>query len=214
MGDAVVLTQNAYSFFPGGEFNAVTSPDNFLPYYSPLAIVGDGFETFCIETTVDFNPGVTYSYTLGNLDSRGVALSEGAAFLYYQFAEGILPGYDYTDTGARNADAGALQSAIWWFQGGQTYGGFPTATTDAFYSYATNSLGLLNADAPNNGFYPVDVFQMWDANSQPAQNQLVVVPDNAPTLLLFGAALGALAWVAPRLRLAPAPRCATRGRLS
>lgn len=219
MANAVVLTQPPYSYDVGGEFNAVTSPDNFLPNYSPQAIVGNGFQTFCVETRVDFYPTATYSYTLsdvavGDPVTGPVDLSKGAAFLYYQFAKGILPGYDYTDPDTRKADAGELQSALWWFQGGQTYGGYPDPITDPFYIYAVDTLGLQNADAPNNGAYGVDVLQMWSGDLQPAQNQLVLVPDNTSTLLLLGAGLGVVMWTAPRLRTAPARRGARRGRQS
>ena len=56
----VVLTQDAYSFSVAGEFNANLS-QNFLGNYASSAIVGTGFETFCIETMVDFNAGQTYT---------------------------------------------------------------------------------------------------------------------------------------------------------
>ncbi len=149
--NSVVLTQDAYSYDVGGEFNAVTSPDNFLPYYSPLAVVGNGFQTFCIETAVEFSPGNTYSYTLSSSDSQGRDLTQGAAFLYDEFGHGVLPNYDYADAGARQSDAGALQAAIWWFQGEQTWAGYPSPTDNIYYEFAINTLGLVQADSANNG---------------------------------------------------------------
>jgi VPDSG-CTERM motif len=197
--NSVVLTQNAYSFSCAGEFNANTSY-SFLGNYAPSAIVGTGFETFCIETMVDFNPGQTYTYTLGSVDSRGVALTEGAAYLYKEFGDGILPGYNYTDTATRNTDASYLQAAIWWFQGEQTFAGYPSPTNNnVFYTEAINALGgLANADAPEDGRFEVDVLQMWDG-STPAQNQLVLVPDNGATAGLFAMGLAALAVARRRL---------------
>jgi hypothetical protein len=163
-----------------------------------LAVVGDGFETFCVQTTVDFYPGSTYTYTLSSSDSLGRDLTQGAAFLYDEFGRGVLPNYDYVDAAARNADAGALQSALWWFQGGQTYGGFPSPTNNVYYQFAINTLGLANADSANDGRFGVDILQMWDGNCNTAQNQLVLVSDNGATLLLLGASVSALAVIRPR----------------
>jgi hypothetical protein len=197
--NTVVLTQNAYSFSVAGEFNANTS-QNFLGNYAPAAIVGTGFETFCIETMIDFNPGQTYTYNLSDVDSRGFALTEGAAYLYAQFGKGTLANYDYVDTAARNTDASELQAAIWWFQGQQTYPGYPSPTiNNVFYQQAVNTLGLANVDSPNNGLFPVDVLQMWD-NGSPAQNQLIMVPDNTAATGLFAMSLTALAAMRRRFK--------------
>jgi hypothetical protein len=200
--NSVVLTQNAYSFSVAGEFNANTS-QNFLGDYAPSAIVGTGFETFCIETMVDFNPGQTYTYTLSSVDSRGVALTEGAAYLYEQFGTGTLANYDYTDTAIRNTDASYLQAAIWWFQGEQTFGGYPSPTiNNVFYEQAINALGgVANADSPNDGRFDVDVLQMWNGTT-PAQNQLILVPDHGAAAGLLAMGLAALAVARRRFTLA------------
>jgi hypothetical protein len=200
--NSVVLTQNAYSYDVGGEFNAVTSPDNFLPYYSPLAVVGDGFETFCVETAVEFQPGAAYSYTLSSHDSQGRDLTEGAAFLYGEFGRGVLPNYDYVDASVRNTDAGALQAAIWWFQGEQTYAGYPSPTDNIYYQFAVSTLGLAQADSANNGRFGVDIFQMWNGDSA-AQNQLVLAPDHGATVLMLAGGLSALAVMTPRRKACP-----------
>jgi hypothetical protein len=204
--DTVVLTQNAYSFSVGGEFNTVTSQD-FLGDYSSLDILnnglGNGFQTFCVESTVDFNPGDTYTYVLSDVDSSGRQLSEGAAFLYWEFGKGILPGYDYADAATRNTDAGILQAAIWWFQDQTILSGYPSPTNNAYYEYAVGALGLSSADSANNGLLPVDVLQMWDANNNPAQNQLVLVPtapDNCAAAELLGIGLAGLALISRRKR--------------
>src|SRR5450432_1324305 len=90
MANAVVLTQTGYSYSDGGEFTAHTSSPDFLGAYAPSTIVNGGFQTFCVEASVSFQPGTTYSYTLSNLDSQGRALTKGTAFLYYEFATGVL----------------------------------------------------------------------------------------------------------------------------
>jgi hypothetical protein len=198
--NTVVLTQNAYSFSVAGEFNANLS-HSFLGNYADSAIVGTGFETFCIETMVDFNPGQTYTYSLGSADSRGFALTQGAAYLYAQFSKGTLTGYDYTDTATRNTDASELQAAIWWFQGEQTFPGYPSPTNNVFYKEAITALGSGNADLAENGKFGVEVLQMWDGKN-PAQNQLVLVPDNGATAGLFALGLTVLGLVQRRLKVA------------
>jgi hypothetical protein len=198
--DAVVLTQNGYSYSVGGEFKAITT-QNFTQYYAPAATVGQGFETFCIECTVEYNPGQTYTYNLSDKDSRGVDLSEGAAYLYYEFGKGDLANYNYTDQAIRNVDAGELQAAIWWFQGEQTYPGYPSPTDNIYYEEAVNTLGLATADSPNNRRYAVDVLQLWDAG-EAAQNQLVLVPDSGATGGLLALGLTALAVARRRFQAA------------
>jgi hypothetical protein len=198
--NTVVLTQDAYSFSVAGEFNANLS-HSFLGNYAASAIVGTGFETFCIETMVDFNAGQTYTYSLANVDSRGVALTEGAAYLYSQFSKGTLGNYDYTDTATRNTDASELQSAIWWFQGEQTYPGYPSPTNNVFYKEAITALGSANADLAENGKFGVEVLQMWDGKNA-AQNQLVLVPDQGATAGLFAMGLTAMGLLHRRLKAA------------
>lgn len=208
--NSIVLTETAYSYGDGGEFNAVTTPNSFLGSYAPAAIINNGFETFCAETTVDFSPGASYSYTLANQDSLGRALSLGAAFLYYEFGTGVLSGYNYSSASSRNTDAGELQAAIWWFQGEQTGGGgFPTSSTitaDPFYSLAITDLGgSAAALGANNGTYGVQILQLTDASGDAAQNQLVLtppttVPETTSTLMLLGAALTTLGITSRKLR--------------
>jgi hypothetical protein len=165
--------------------------------------VNGGFETFCIETTVDFTPGSTYSYNLSNTDSQGRQLTEGAAFLYYKFAKGTLTGYVYNNGAQRQTDAGLLQAAIWWLQGNQTYSDgnyqIPNTSNNPFYALAVNTLGSINATNANNGKYGVDVLQMWDGRT-PAQNQLVLVPDGGLTAGLLGMGLVGMFLVQSRRR--------------
>jgi hypothetical protein len=206
--NSVVLTQGNYSYDVGGEFTATTS-QSFLNNYVPSTIVNGGFETFCVETTVNFTPGFSYSYNLSNTDSLGRQLTEGAAFLYYEFATGTLTGYDYntantaSDKALRKTDAGLLQAAIWWLQGNQTYNDgsyqIPSTSNNPFYALAISTLGSINATNANNGQYGVDVLQMWDGTS-PAQNQLVLVPDGGMTAGLLGMGLVGMFLVQSRRR--------------
>jgi hypothetical protein len=205
--NTVTLTQNpALSFADGGAFNAATS-GSFAQNYAPVATQGGGFETFCIESTVTFAPNVTYYYDLSQQDSKGRSLTLGAAFLYYDFATGQLPGYfTASDT---STEAGLLQSAIWELQYNQSMSDFPSYTTDPFYTLATNTFGgAAGAAAPSDGAYNVDVLQMWDSptsqipGTDDHQNQLVFlgVPDAACTGALFGAAALSLVMASAALK--------------
>jgi hypothetical protein len=211
--NSVVLTQGNYSYDVGGEFQAVTSPQSFLNYYVPSTIVNGGFETFCVEAAVTYNPGFSYSYILSNTDSQGRQLTEGAAFLYYEFAKGTLAalaGYDYntantaSDKAQRKADAGLLQAAIWYLQGKQTYSDgkytTPTIINNPFYALAISTLGSINATNANNGKYGVEVMQLWDATGKDHQNQLVLVPDGGMTAGLLGMGLVGMFLVQSRCR--------------
>ncbi|MDE1921008.1 MAG: hypothetical protein KGI24_06105 [Candidatus Omnitrophica bacterium] len=181
----VILDQNIYSYRDGGEFTAHTTPNNFLDNYAPSAILNGGFETFCVQSTVDFYPGTKYSYVLTDTESTGQKLTMGTAFLYDQFATGTLSGYDYTDAATRKADNGELQSALWAFQGQTILGGFPSISGDPYYNLAITDLGGSSAAfAPSNGAYGVDILQMYNTNGAPAQAQLVIATPEPPTILL------------------------------
>jgi hypothetical protein len=193
---------DATSYYPGlggGEFTAYTLPDTFLGNYAPVAQAYGGFETFCMETGVEFSPGTLYYYTLGDVtqptpgnaqQGSGLALSQGAAYLYYQFGKGLLGDFDYAPGSGRQADDNLLQAAIWAFQGGQSYGGYPTPiTSNKFYIDALNALGtnVVNAYTGSS----VAVLQVWENpdDTGAAQNQLVLVPDGGLTVSLLGGAL-------------------------
>jgi hypothetical protein len=191
-------TTSYYPGLGGGEFTAYTSQD-FTGNYAASAQAFGGFETFCMETGVEFSPGTSYYYTLGNVtqpnpgvaqEGSGLALSQGTAYLYYQFGKGLLGDFDYTPGAGRQADDNLLQAAIWALQGGQSYGGYPTPiTSNKFYIDAVNALGgsVLDPYAGSD----VAVLQVWSNpdDTGPAQNQLVLVPDGGLTVALLGGAL-------------------------
>lgn len=200
---SITMFQNGgYSYGDGGEFTAYTTPDDFLDYYTPQTIVNGGFETFCVELSVEFNPGATYSFTINDTDSQGRPLTAGAAFLYYDFAKGILPGYDYNAGSGRDTTAGELQAAIWLLQGGQVNSSFPTGGPgNPFYDYAASQLGTNEVTDANNGRFDVHIMELWDSDGQTHQNQLVIsgVPDTGTTAGLLG--LGVIAVVAARRKI-------------
>lgn len=167
MANSVNVDWSAWSTPVAGEFNTLTSPGNFVQYYSPAAEYGSmtgAFPTFCIETTVDFNPGDPYYYSLSQTDSQGRSLSLGAAYLYYLFATGNLNYAYYNNSPGRVADAFQLQAALWYLQGGQSYGGYPNVLlgTDPYFNLATGPFGsVAGAMAPSGGAYGVYILDLW-----------------------------------------------------
>jgi len=196
--DTVTLYWPSFSVQAGGEFTVVgTGPVNSgMGLYNPANLINGGFETFCLETGVDFTPGVTYNYTLGSVTQPsspannsstggGFSLSVGAAYLYYEFATGGLAslGFDYsTADGGRAASDDLVQAAIWALQGGQTYGGYPSGTVNnPYYTFAVNAGSNPAAVA---AVKTVQVLQMWNSDGSPAQNQLVLTLDANPNSVL------------------------------
>lgn len=209
--------QGVYPGLGGGEFTAFTSQSgNYLANYNTVdATYNGGFETFCLETGVDFSPGTQYYYTLGtvtqpkpaNGTGSALSLTVGAAYLYYEFASGGFGSqFDYTyGSSGRLADDNLLQAAIWALQGGQSYGNYPSGTAgNPYYTDAINAYGSLAAAQAAYGGADVQVLQMWTTYSGgvysgAAQNQLVLtgggpppeptVPDGGMTVVLLGGAL-------------------------
>ena len=197
----------------GGEFTAVTQTGpSYLGYYNALdATYAGGFETFCVETGVDFSGGSSYYYSLGSVaqpvgnlsyppsTGAGVNLSAGAAWLYAEFGRGVLANFEWNYDSTRQSDDNLLQAAIWTFQGNQNYtSAYTTPATQAnnvYYDAAVNALGSTNAANANYTGTSVEILQMWtgeDANGNgigPAQNQLVLVPDGGMTAGLLGIGL-------------------------
>ena len=121
-------------------------------------------------------------------------LSIGAAWLYKQFAEGNLVGYDYNNNtpAGRAGSAALLQEAIWWLEDEIT-------TLSGFNPFLAQLSWMSNPKAdynPSTAGFNVRVINMWgaDANgnidkNQPKQDMLVYLPDGGMTLVLLGAGL-------------------------
>jgi hypothetical protein len=184
----------------GGEFTAlladVGSKWTFDPthYYAPSTEdeitqtdYSRSFQTFCVETDEYINNDIVYHVELSTSAWRGGSggsepdpISKGTAWLYDQFAQGILSGYDYTPGAGRQADAIALQKAFWRLEEELGYGSvlneFVTLVTTQFRG------SLANAMANNAGDYPVLVMRL-DKTGALKQDQLVRVPVPAAVLL-------------------------------
>jgi hypothetical protein len=176
IGQTVVINQGAYSFSNGGEFNASLSGSSL----SPAALTSSGsFETFCLEYSEHFQPGGTYYYTIDTAAFAGAGgavdgsdpLDERTAYLYNAFITGGLAGYDYSNAlGQRQADAGALQNAIWYLE--QENASLDSALAVAFYNFAQGGIGQGLGDVR-----VLNPYSIADSGAFiPAQSQLIKIP--------------------------------------
>jgi hypothetical protein len=144
-------------------------------------------------------PNTTYDVTIGQTTQlSNHQLTNGAAWLYSQFATGVLTDYDYT-TRTNNLVAGpgsnnALQEAIWYYMGegpNNANNKFIKAADGYFQSQNGNPLGY------SDGAFGVAIMNLWapDSNHSLAanarQDQLVYVPEPFTLLFLGGCLLGA-----------------------
>ena len=115
----------------------------------------------------------------------------------------------------RKTDAGALQAAIWYLQGGQSYSGYPTGGSgNLYYNEALAALGtnISAAATGSSNDFGVEVLNLTTVGHPTIsdQNQLVYlgggggggnqsVPDSGATLALLALSLAGLAVFVRRL---------------
>ena len=180
----------------GGEFTVVINDNNsipdlnwVLPYYDSktkgIDGYADSFQTFCVEYMEYISIGTTYNFSIndraikGGDSSGGDPISIGTAWLYYQFATGVLDNYNYVSD--RSTSAGYLQEIIWYLEGERT----SYSTDNPFDDLLISRFGSLqNAMIDNSGAYPVAVLNLYTSSGGYAQDQLVLVPEPATVLLL------------------------------
>ncbi len=210
----------------GGEFNI--NPVTGVGY-APSVLVGGGFETFCLARDLSITVPGTYNATVNangtfTSDTAGHTqqLTKGSAWLYQQFASGVLSTYRYTatsggTTSGRAQDAANLQAAIWVMQGTYWYGAtaadLAADLSNVFVNLAANAFGggtagLLAAMAANAaGGFNVGALNLTYATTvgsipigTPAQSMLTLLPDGGTTLMLMGIGFSSLALVSRKLR--------------
>jgi hypothetical protein len=190
-----VTTVNGYGIWQsgsGGEFTLAFTGFNPLSLYADVAknqgSIPAGspgtFQTFCLEWNEHINANTTYDVVFndrainGGVVPPGDPISVGTAYLYHEFQNGTLSGYDYYTDAGRHASADALQKAIWYLEGetGGSLNAYTTLVADKFGSVA-------DAQEDNNGTYAVAVLNLYYAGGL-RQDMLVCVP--APGAILLG----------------------------
>ena len=195
---------SGYYMADGGEFTLVGTPyaDNYAAA-ATVAIGNDvGFQTFCLERNEYVSVPGTYYYD--GLDSAAVQggvgggnpdpISWGTAWLYSQFAQGSLAGYDYTPGSGRSGSAGMLQTAIWYLEQEIT---LANPGGNSFLAAVITQFGSLvdAGSAAAAGAYGVHVINPVDQYGAYSQSQLVYtrVADGGVTLIMLGAGIAVCA---------------------
>ena len=115
----ITVSGGPYQAGSGGEFTITVTSGGI-----PGQPNGSTFQSFCIETDEYISFGKTYYVDISTNAIQGGSggpepdpLDPRTAWLYNQFLNETLTGYDFDDTGiGRKTSAGALQRAIWYIE--------------------------------------------------------------------------------------------------
>jgi hypothetical protein len=178
----------------------VADVTKFLSNGKDPNIYGLTFQTFCLERHEQIARNHSYDGTVNDAAVFGGVggadpLSVGTAWLYKNFAETTLAGYDYTNPGRSDgvgSSADLLQQAIWCLEDEVSCN-----AANTFYLAAVAQFGSeAGAKADNNGQFSVKVINLWEGSPHDTEHarqdilvNIIPVPDGGLTLLLLGMGL-------------------------
>ncbi len=162
------------------------------------------FQTFCLEVpeAVGSNP---HTYTLSQsavLGGNGTLpdgtsssdpISQGTAWLYLQFSQGILSGYNYTVGIGREQSALGLQRTIWYLENEISIPSYDLLAV-GFLNLAIAQYDATSVFLADGGAQKVLAMNMTDASGRLSQDFLAVpTPDGGTSVALLGLALLSMA---------------------
>ena len=205
----------------GGEFTlsnlvGISNSDYAVTSKDIGGILGS-FQTFCIERNEN---AASPSYFVvgssaiggGNGGPSPDPISQGTAWLYSQFAQGLLnvpqvpavtgPGnYFSAAPPSRVSEAEALQNAIWALEEETPQFGSVTSLNNAYYAAAVAMFGAnatANASVGQFGVYVLNNYSNQDRTTKAQDFLYYHVPDGGTTSLLLGTALAGLGLIRRR----------------
>lgn len=155
---------------------------------------GTYFGTFCIEKNEYFSNGGTYDVALSNKAIGGGvssptagydAISQGTAFLYTQFATGMLSASYYGSA----TNAANLQDLIWWLEGEQNSYGAGTYNSLLLAQFGANWMVDAKADYTGTSVKVMNLTSNQGRTLNQDQLVYVGVPDGGSTAVLLGLGL-------------------------
>ncbi|MGE3311862.1 MAG: hypothetical protein AB7O66_17995 [Limisphaerales bacterium] len=178
--------------YGGGEFGA-----------DLLGVGGSvDFYTFCLEKNEGMGFGTPYDYTLATAAMAGGLgggnpdpISAGTSFLYQQFLNQTLPGYNFaTSTAAERAARAAsgrdLQNAIWGLEDEQLVN-----LANPFIVQVVNAFGSIAAAKAHATSGAIGVLNPTNPALSPTsplyrrQSVLINLPDNGTAAMMLGGSL-------------------------